>query len=122
MSEVCKDTEIELRLIPLSGEKLHGRTSNNSNEVRVDIRTWGFWKQRLQAFFVPSDCRYHDKSLQQWHVMNKQKKKRAYNERLIQVDRVAFTPLVYGNRVPKILLPFGTTDIWKKRPYAVDFK
>ena len=31
MSEVCKDTEIEPKLTPLSGEELQGRTSNSSN-------------------------------------------------------------------------------------------
>ena len=45
MSEVCKDTEIEPILTPLSGEELQGRTSNNSNEVRVDIGTRGFWER-----------------------------------------------------------------------------
>ena len=44
MSEVCKDTEVEPKLTPLSGEELHSRTSNSSNEARVDIRTRGFWK------------------------------------------------------------------------------
>ena len=39
MSEVCKYTEIEPKLTPLSGEKLQGKTSNNSNKARVDIRT-----------------------------------------------------------------------------------
>ena len=39
MSEVCKDTEIKPKLTPLSGEELQGRTSNNSDEARVDIRT-----------------------------------------------------------------------------------
>ena len=32
MSEVCRDTEIEPKLTPLSGEELQGRPSNNSNE------------------------------------------------------------------------------------------
>ena len=69
MSEACKDTEIEPKLTPLSGEELQGRTSNNSN------------------------------SLQQCHVMNEQEKKRAYNERILQIDHDTFTPLrfsIYG--------------------------
>ena len=37
MSEMYKDTEIEPKLTPLSGEELQGRTSNNSNKVRADI-------------------------------------------------------------------------------------
>ena len=37
MSEVYKDTKIEPKLAPLSGEELYGRTSNNLNEARIDI-------------------------------------------------------------------------------------
>ena len=35
--DVCKDTEIEPKLLPLSGEELRGRTTNRSNEVRLNI-------------------------------------------------------------------------------------
>ena len=42
MSEVRMYTEIKLTLAPLSGEELQGRTSSNSNEARVDIRTRSF--------------------------------------------------------------------------------
>ena len=42
VSEVCKDTKIEPKLLPLSGEELHGRTTNRSNEARLDIRARGF--------------------------------------------------------------------------------
>ena len=42
ISEVCKDTEIEPKLLPLCGEELHGRTTNPSNKARLDIRARGF--------------------------------------------------------------------------------
>ena len=45
MPEVCKDTEIEPKLTPLSAEELQGRRSNNSNKARVDTRTRGFWER-----------------------------------------------------------------------------
>ena len=69
MSEVCKDTEIEPILTTLSGEELPGRTSNNSNDARLDIRIRGFWKQGQQIFFDlrdfdPNTCRYRNRSLQ----------------------------------------------------------
>ena len=51
MSKVCKDTETELKLTPLSGEELQGRTANDSNEESVDIRNRGFWERGKQAFF-----------------------------------------------------------------------
>ena len=38
MLEVWKDTEVEPKLTTLYEEELHGRTLNNSNEARVDIR------------------------------------------------------------------------------------
>ena len=79
MSEVCKDTEIEPILTTLSGEELPDRTSNNSNDAKVHIRSRSFWKRRQQAFFDfrvfdPNACRYRNRSLQQCHVMNEQEK------------------------------------------------
>ena len=61
--QVCKDTEIEPKVTPLSGEELQDKTSNNSNEARVDIRTRGFWERGQHAFFNfrvfdPNACRY----------------------------------------------------------------
>ena len=38
MLEVWKDTEVEPKLTALYEDELHGRTLNNSNEARVDIR------------------------------------------------------------------------------------
>ena len=100
MSEVCKDTEIEPKLTPLSGEEQQGRMSSNSNEAKIDIRTRGFWERGQQAFFDlrvfnPNACRYRHKSQQQCHVMNKQEKKRAYSERILQINHGTFTPLVF---------------------------
>ena len=36
--EVCKDTEIEPKLLPLPREELYGGTTNRSNEVILDSR------------------------------------------------------------------------------------
>ena len=101
MPEVRKDSEIEPKLTPLSGEELRGKTSKNSKEARVDIRTRGFWEQEEQAFFDlrvfdPNVCRYHNESLKQCHVMNEQEKKRAYNERILPIDHGTFTHLVFS--------------------------
>ena len=66
MSEACKDTKIEPKTNALSGKELQCRTSNNSN------------------------------TLQQCHVMHEQEKKRAYNERIFQIDHDTFTPLKFS--------------------------
>ena len=100
MSDVSEDTKIEPKLRPLSGEELQGRTSNNSNEARVDIRTRGLWERGQQAFFYlrvfdPNACRYCNKP-QQCHVMNEQEKKRAYNERILQIDHGTLSSLMFS--------------------------
>ena len=103
MSEVCKDTKIGTKLTLLPREELQDRTSNNSNKARVDIRTQGFWERRQQAFydlkvFDLNVCRYCNRPLQQCYVMNEQEKKRAYYERILQIDHGTFTPLVFPNK------------------------
>ena len=37
LSEVCNDTEIEPKLVPLSGEDLSNRTASRSNKARLDV-------------------------------------------------------------------------------------
>ena len=101
LSEVCYDTEIERRPVPLSGEDLSNRTANRSNEARLDVRARGFWERGQQAFFdlrvfYPNACRSLNKSLQHCHTINENEKKRAYNERVLQVDHDTFTPLVFS--------------------------
>ena len=46
--------------------------------------------------FDPNACRYRNKSLQQCHFMNEQEKKRAYNEKILQIEHGTFTPLVFS--------------------------
>ena len=101
LSKVCCDTEIEPTLTPLSGEDLSHRTANRSNEARLDVRARGFWERGQQAFFDlrvfdPNACRYINKSLQHCQVINENEKKRAYNERVLQVDHGTFTPLAFS--------------------------
>ena len=107
LSEVCNDTEIEPKLVPLSGEDLTNRTGNRSNETRLGVRASWFWERGEQAFFDssvfnPNAWRYLNKSLQQCHVINENQKKRTYNERVFQIDRGTFTPLVFSHDLAKI--------------------
>ena len=79
VSEVCKDIEIEPKLLPLSGQKINGRTTNRSDEARLDIRARRFWERGQHAFFNirvfdTNVCRYLNKSLQECHAMNEHEK------------------------------------------------
>ena len=52
LTKVCKDrTTAEPQLQPLSGEKFSEKTSNISDQARVDISARGFWLTGEVAFF-----------------------------------------------------------------------
>ena len=95
-------------------QRVRRRTANTTNEVRLDIKAHGIWERAQQVFldlraFDPDACRYLNKSLQKCHVMNDQEKKRAYNERVFQMEHGTFTPLFffnlwkYGEGMPYVL-------------------
>ena len=87
MTEVCKDVDIEPQLLPAMGETFENRTTNNSNEASVDIKSRGFWVRDQQAFFDvrvfdPNPNRYLNKALPQCYIQNEKEKKHQYNERV----------------------------------------
>ena len=100
LSEVCKDVEIKPKLTLLTGEELGSRTANTTNEARIGVRARRVWERGQQAFldlkvFDSNAYRYLNKSLQQCHVMNEQEKKRAYSERVLQIEHGTFTSLFF---------------------------
>ena len=52
MSSAFQDVEVEPVLLPHSGEDLFWKTTNRSEESRVDIRTVGFWTRQQAAFSI----------------------------------------------------------------------
>ena len=44
----------------------------------------------------PTSPTYENKSMQQIYSQNEKEKKRSYNERIIQVEKSSFTPMVYS--------------------------
>lgn len=68
MSEVCRETETEPPLQPLSGEIILPRFANKQEDTRVDIKTAGLWGRQQSAFFCvmvfhPNAPDYRDKSV-----------------------------------------------------------
>lgn len=101
LSKVCKDTRVEPQLQKLSGEVLHERTANRSDEARLDISARGFWTTGQVAFFdvrvfYPNAKRHVSQSLTQCYVANETEKKRMYNSRVMEVEHGTFTPLVFS--------------------------
>ena len=99
LTEVCSNVATEPAPQPLSGENMTARTANTDDGARVDTRTRGFWNGRQDAFFdvrvfYPNASSYRSHSLASVYRRHEQAKKREYGERIRNVERGVFTPLV----------------------------
>ena len=102
LTEVCPNVGIEPGLQPLSGETLAMRTANRQDEARLDIRAQGFWGERRQdAFFdvrvfnphAPSNRHTSPTACYKKH---EKEKRRAYDQRVREIEHGTFTPLVFS--------------------------
>ena len=132
MTEVCHNVAIEPHLQPLTGRSLHGASSISQDGARLDVAADGFWGSRFErAFFdirvfnpfAPSNQR---SSLQACYRNHENVKKRAYHQRVREVEHGTFSPLVFSctggmGRVDKRLAalvaakrdePYSTTMGW----------
>ena len=101
MREVYRDVQTEPPLTPLEGEVLQPRSANTSDDARADIRINGFWTPQQSAFFdvrvfYPLARTYREQNLSTLLRVFEAEKKRQYGDRIIQVERGTFTPLVFS--------------------------
>jgi hypothetical protein len=102
MRQVLKDVEVEPRLLPLSGETLQPQSALSADDARADIRARSFWTQQQNAFFdvrvfYPHAASYVPKSVASLCQTMEARKKREYNDRVVQVEHGSFTPLVFAS-------------------------
>ena len=100
LSEVCKGVENEPMLQPLTGETLKYQTAKTENNARMDASALGFWCRDQRAFFDirvfdPVDHSHAHQSLDAAHSKQENEKRRQYEDRILQVEHTAFTPLVF---------------------------
>ena len=102
MSEVCHNVGIEPELQPLTGERFHFRSANVEDGARMDVRAESFWgPDRQSAFFDvrvfnPLAPTYQNLSLASSYRRNEQEKRRAYDQRVREVEHGSFSPLVFS--------------------------
>ena len=101
IKEVAADVETEPTLSPYEGESLHGRTANRAGEARLDIRALGFWTRQQDAYFDvrvthPKASLLSCQELRRQLEQNEQEKKRRYGQRVTEIERGSFTPLVFA--------------------------
>ena len=102
LTEVCHDVTIEPDLQPLTGETLAGASSNTMDGARLDIAVNGFWGGRFEKTYL--DVRVfnpHAPSNRKTDISNcyrrhEAEKKRAYEQRIREVEHSTFTPLVFS--------------------------
>ena len=100
-SSAIPDVQTEPPLLPLDDEQLHGAAANRAAEGRLDIRARGFWSPQQDAFFDVRVTHPSASLLSRQEVLaqisrNEHQKKRAYLQRVVDVERGSFTPLVFS--------------------------
>ena len=99
LQEVCHDVTIEPSLIPINGEEFAASTSTE-DQARLDISARGVWSPMERVFLDvrvthPNTPTNRPKSLRQIYKEQEREKKRKYNERVIEVEKASFVPLVF---------------------------
>ena len=99
MTEVCHDVCVEPTLQPITGEVFSNITANLDDGARLDIAANGFWGGRHErAFFDVRVFNPHAPSNRQplpaCYRKHENQKKRVYEQRVREVERGSFTPLV----------------------------
>ena len=101
ITEVCHNVATEPRLQPLSGESLAYRSAITSNEVRLDIRATSFWTAAQDAYFDvrvfhPNAPSNSSGSISTAYKKHEDIKKRAYGQRVREIEDGVFTSLVFS--------------------------
>jgi hypothetical protein len=102
MREVLRDVETEPRLKPLSGEVFVSPSTIMDSDARSDIRARGFWTNQQEAFFdvrifYPNATSYLSRNICSLYQSFENQKKTVYNERILNVDRGTFTPMIFSS-------------------------
>ena len=97
LQEFCQDVKTEPELLPTTDEIARG---NTTDKARLDISAVGVWSRCQKTFFDvrvthPTADSHMTKSLDDLYKENENEKKRAYNDRVINVEKSSFTPLVF---------------------------
>ena len=99
LTEVCNDVRIEPDLQPVLSDQLSGATANSQDGARLDLSANGVWGGRYEKTFdlrvfnphAPSNKNLTPPACYRKH---EKEKKRAYEQRVREVEHSSFTPLI----------------------------
>ena len=100
LREACRDVKTEPELIPLENETLMYASTATEDRARLDISARGVWGNMERVFFDvrvthPNTLSNRNKPLRQIYKEQQQEKKRKYNERIIEIEKASFVPLIF---------------------------
>ena len=92
LKEICKDVKVEPELIPIGDTGT--RRGNTAEKARLDVSAIGLWSSMERTFLDvrvmhPNSPSYEDKTPEQ-------EKEAAYNDRVLQIEKGTFTPLIFS--------------------------
>ena len=99
LKEVCKDVRVEPELLPI-GERGTG-SRNSAQKARADVSAIGVWGAMERTFLDvrvvhPNSPSYRDMTLEKLYTKHENEKKAEYNERILQIEKGSFTPLIFS--------------------------
>ena len=100
LKEVCKDVRIEPDLLPIGNTTFDHASASTEDGARLDVSAVGIYSPMERTFLDvrvthPNCPSYKDLSLSQLYNQQEKEKKRKYNQRIVQVEKATFTPLVF---------------------------
>ena len=102
LSETCKNVATEPMLQPLSGEQFSSRSAVKDEGAQLDIRANGFWGTAFKSTFFlvrvfnPYARSHRSLTMEQLYRRQEREKCLCYEERVREVERGTFTPLVFA--------------------------
>ena len=97
MEKVCHDVRIEPALLPTADEMVQGTAADGA---RCDVSARGIWSNYDKTFFDitvthPNAQSHMNKPINKLYKEFETRKKSKYNDRITNVERGSFTPLVF---------------------------
>ena len=99
LSRICKDVKTEPQLLPIGDSST--QSSNKAEKARPDVSAVGIWSQMERTFLDvmvvhPNSDSYLDRDTQKLYQQKERDKKKKYNDRILQVEKGSFTPLIFS--------------------------
>ena len=98
LKDVCKDVRVEPELLPIGNIQVD--SSNQSEKARLDISAVGIWSPLERTYLDvrithPNCPTYLNQKVGKIYERHEKEKKRSYNQRILQVEKASFTPLIF---------------------------